>query len=158
MLCRIWSGPGLAIGDPIGNRGEVAERPKRGMGGRTPVQNRMLRAAAALAAIGFVTACEAPTPTASNGDAPNVAAPGPDTPQGAPVANREARQIVVEAGQSVSRIAVKYGLSKRAIIAANNLTPPYKIKIGQQLLIPSADGPPPAPAAAGSPAPEIIAL
>jgi LysM repeat protein len=122
------------------------------------MQNRMLRAAAALAAIGFVAACEAPTPTASNGVASDVAAPSPDTPKQAPAAEREARQIVVQPGQSVSRIAAKYGMSKRAIIAANDLTPPYKIKIGQQLLLPSADGPPPAPAAAGSPAPEIIAL
>src|SRR5260221_6895496 len=128
------------------------------MGGRTPVQNRMLRAAAALAAIGFVAACEAPTPTVLNDVAPDVAAPSPNTPKQAPVADREARQIVVEAGQSLSRIAVKYGMPRRAIIAANNLTPPYKIKIGQQLMIPSADGPPPAPAIVGSPPPEVISV
>jgi LysM repeat protein len=118
------------------------------------VQNRMLRAAAALAAIGFVAACEAPTPTVLNDVAPEVAAPIPDTSKQSP----EARQIVVEAGQSLSRIAAKYGMAQRAIIAANDLTPPYKIKIGQQLLIPSAEGPPPAPAAVGSPPPEIISV
>ncbi len=120
------------------------------------MQNRMLRAATVLAALGFVAACEAPAPTASNGDKPDVAASSPDTPKQAPVA--EARHIVVEAGQSVSRIAVKYGVSRRAIIDANNLTPPYKIKTGQHLLIPSAGGSPPAPAVAGSPPPEIISL
>jgi LysM repeat protein len=114
------------------------------------VQNRMLRAVAAVAAIGFVAACEAPNPTVSSGAAPEVAAPSPDTARQAPVAERETRQIVVEAGQSLSRIAAKYGISRRAIIAANDLTPPYKIKIGQQLRIPSADGPPPAPAVVGS--------
>jgi LysM repeat protein len=120
------------------------------------MQNRMLRAAVAIAAFGLVAACEAvpPTPTASNGAAPDIAAPTPDIPKEAPVA----RHIVVRAGQSLSRIAVEYGMPQRAIIAANDLTPPYKIKIGQQLLIPSADEPPPAPAAAESPPPEIIPL
>ena len=122
------------------------------------MQNRMLRVAAAIAALGFVAACQAPTPTAANGGAPEVAAPGPDTSQQAPAAKREAQQIVVEAGRSVSRIAAKYGVSRRAIIDANNLTPPYKIKTGQHLLIPSAGGSPPAPAMAGSPPPEIISL
>jgi nucleoid-associated protein YgaU len=101
------------------------------------VQNHMLRAAAAIAAIGFVAACEAPTPTVLNGVAPDVAAPSPDTLKQAPVAKREARQIVVQAGQSLSRIAAKYGMPQRTIIAANDLKPPHKIKIGQQLLIPS---------------------
>jgi LysM repeat protein len=118
----------------------------------------MLRAAVAIAAIGFVAGCEAPTLTALNGDAPDVAAPGSDTQKQASVATPEARQIVVEPGQSVSRIAAKYHMPRRAIIAANDLTPPYKIKIGQHLRIPDAGGPPPAPAVAGSPLPEIIAL
>jgi LysM repeat protein len=122
------------------------------------VKNRMLRVAAAIAAIGFVAACEAPTPTALNGVEPDVAAPSSDTPTQAPVAKREARQIVVEAGQSLSRIAVKYHVPRRAIIAANDLTAPYKIKIGQRLRIPSADGAPPAPVVAGSTAPETIPL
>jgi LysM repeat protein len=118
------------------------------------VQSRMLRAAAAIAAIGLVAACEAepPTPTALNGVAPDVAAPSPDVSKQGPVA----RPIVVHAGQSLSRIAAEYGVPQRTIIAANDLTPPYKIKIGQQLLIPSAAEPPPAPAAAGSPPPEVI--
>jgi LysM repeat protein len=116
----------------------------------------MLRAAAAIAAIGFVAACEAPAPTVSNGVAPDVAAPSPNTPEQAPVAKRQARQIIVQAGQSVSRIAAKYGMPQRAIIATNDLTPPYKIKIGQQLLIPNAGEPPPAPAVVGSPPPEVI--
>ena len=124
------------------------------------MQNRMLRTAVAIAAIGLVAACEAvrPTPTALNGVAPDVAAPSPDIPQPAPVEKREARKIVVRDGQSLSRVAVEYHTPQRTIIAANDLTPPYKIKIGQQLLIPSADEPPPARAVVGSPPPEIIPL
>jgi LysM repeat protein len=120
------------------------------------VQNRMLRVAAALAAIGLVSACEAPTPTVADNAAPEVAAPSPDTPTQTPAAEGGARQIVVEAGQSVSRIAAKYGIPKRTLIAANDLTPPYKLRIGQELRIPSADQAPPAPAVAGSPPPEVI--
>ena len=75
-----------------------------------PVQNRMLRAAAAIAAIGFVAACEAPTLTFLNDVAPDVAASSPNIPEQAPVAKREARQIVVQPGQSLSRIAVKYDM------------------------------------------------
>src|SRR5271155_5147757 len=127
------------------------------MEGRTPVQNRMLRAAFAIAAIGFVAACEVePAPTALSGVGPDVAAPSPDIPTQAPAAKREARQIVVHAGQSLSRIATEYGIPQRTIVAANDLTPPYKIKIGQQLLIPSAADPTPTPAVVGSPPPEII--
>jgi LysM repeat protein len=122
------------------------------------MQNRILRAAAAIAAIGFVTACEAPTPTVLNDVAPDVAAPSSDTPKQASVAKRQTRKIVVEAGQSLSRIAVKYHVPQRTIIAANDLTPPYKIKIGQHLRIPGAGGPPAAPAVVGSSPPEIIPL
>ena len=124
------------------------------------MQNRMLRAAVAIAASGFVAACaaEPPTPTVLNGVAPDVAAPSPDIAKQAPAAKREARQIVVHAGQSLSRIAAEYGMPQRTIIAANDLTPPYKIKIGQHLRIPSAAGSPPAAAVAGPPPPAVIPL
>src|SRR5205823_3722999 len=80
----------------------------------------------------------------------------PDIAKQGPTGKREARQIVVHAGQSLSRIAAEYGMAQRAIIAANDLTPPYKIKIGQQLRIPGADGPPPAPSVVGSASHEVI--
>ena len=121
--------------------------------------NRLLRAAAALAAVGFVTACQMPDPTAANNAVPEVAAaPSPDVQAQAPAAKREAQQITVERGQSLSRLAAKYGIRQRAIIAANKLEPPYKIKIGQRLLIPGDDRPPPAPSVAAATAPAIIPL
>src|SRR5260370_40960333 len=131
MLRRVGPTPAE---QPV-SRGKVR---RGGMGGRTRVQNRMLRVAAAIAALGFVAACEAPTPPAVNGGAPDVAAPSPNAPQQAPVAKREARQIVVEPGRSVSRIAAKHGVSPRAIIDANKPTPTSKIKTRQQLLPPRA--------------------
>src|SRR6267143_1065714 len=136
----------------------VRQGQREEMGGRTQVQKRMLRAVVAIAAIGFVAACaaEPPTPTVSNDAAPDVALPSPDIARQAPVAEREARQIVVHAGQSLSRIAAEYGMPQRTIIAANDLTPPYKIKIVQQLRIPSADKPPPAPSVVGSASAKVI--
>jgi LysM repeat protein len=99
-----------------------------------------LHAAVAIVAVGLVTACETEPPalTATNETMPEQ------------VAKREPRQIIVQPGQSVSLIAAKYQVPQRAIIAANDLTPPYKIKIGQQLLVPSADAPPAISAVAGS--------
>ncbi len=126
------------------------------MGEGTGVQNRMLRTAAAVAVAGIVAACEAGPlmPVLSNGNAPGATASRDPIAAPAPLAEREARHIVVQAGRSVSRIAAEYRVSQRAIIDANHLTPPYKIKTGQLLLIPSIPGPPPAPAAAGSRSPE----
>jgi murein DD-endopeptidase MepM/ murein hydrolase activator NlpD len=62
----------------------------------------------------------------------------------------EGRQIVVRPGQSVGGLARDYHVPERAIIAANRLTPPYKIEIGQRLLIPDAG-------AVKAPPPEIAA-
>jgi LysM repeat protein len=57
----------------------------------------------------------------------------------APVARPEPRQIVVEEGQSISRIAAKYRVRKSAIVDANHMTAPYKVKTGQHLVVPGAD-------------------
>jgi LysM repeat protein len=111
--------------------------------GTIPMQTRSLHAAAAVVFAGFLAGCEAgpPMPTVSGDSAARlttaqsdaVAIPGP-------VASRQAPQnIVVRAGQSISRIAAEYRVPRSAIIAVNHLTPPYKIKIGQQLVLPSPD-------------------
>jgi murein DD-endopeptidase MepM/ murein hydrolase activator NlpD len=101
--------------------------------------------------------------------------PGP-APLGPPPAaplRAETRRIVVRPGQSLGGIARDYHVPERAIIAANHLTPPYKIETGQRLLIPGgteapgqprlAAAPITAPLAPGSvanghPPPEIIPL
>lgn len=50
----------------------------------------------------------------------------------------EARSIahVVQSGESLSKIAEQYGVSMQAIMAANDLTDPNTIMVGQRLLIP----------------------
>jgi murein DD-endopeptidase MepM/ murein hydrolase activator NlpD len=73
------------------------------------------------------------------------------------------RQITVERGQSLGKLAVQYHVSKQAIIAANHLeAPDYKVKIGSRLTIPGAGAPVQqamaAPPASGGPSPDVIPL
>jgi LysM repeat protein len=103
-----------------------------------------LGATAAIACAAFVAGCaaEAPVGAASDAAGPGTAAAIAASAAPVPVAPQEARQIVVEEGRSISRIAAKYGVSESAIIAANHLPPPYKIKTGQRLVVPSPDAGP----------------
>src|SRR5690349_12669990 len=102
---------------------------------------------------GLAIACSGvpsePAPVFMKGGAPGVAATGPGpaiisrrlgTPGAQPGAAmpRETRQITVQRGQSVGCLAGEYHVSKQAIIAANHLDAPYKIKIGTNLVIPGA--------------------
>ena len=50
--------------------------------------------------------------------------------------------IVVERGRSLNGIAYSHHVSPAGLAAANHLTPPYKLKIGSRLLIPSPGAPP----------------
>ena len=48
------------------------------------------------------------------------------------------RTITVKSGQSLGGIAEAHHVSKRAIIAANRLQPPYELKTGARLIIPAS--------------------
>jgi LysM repeat protein len=76
---------------------------------------------------------------------------------------RETRQITVQRGQSIGSLAGEYHVSKQAIIAANHLEAPYKIKIGTRLVIPGAAAPAvqqamAPPTGSGAPTPDVIPL
>lgn len=45
---------------------------------------------------------------------------------------------VVRAGDSVSRIAAHYGVTRKSLIDANNLARPEQLRIGQRLVVPGA--------------------
>ena len=78
-------------------------------------------------------------PIAPSGVRPMHAAPRMSQPPTGP-----AKRIVVRPGQSVGFLAREYRVTKRAIIEANNLTPPeYKIEIGKELIIPGGTEPHP---------------
>ncbi len=46
------------------------------------------------------------------------------------------RTVTVQNGETLFTIATKYGVTSRAVIEANNLTPPYRLAPGQTLTIP----------------------
>lgn len=116
---------------------------KAALGGRGAMLHRIVSANAAFLCAALVAACEAPAPTTtgSNDTAPESATPSAVAAAPDSLTRPESRQIVVEEGQSISRIAVRYRVPKAAIIAANHLESPYKIKTGQRLVIPGSSGP-----------------
>src|SRR4051812_40320115 len=59
-------------------------------------------------------------------------------PVSSPAPRRETQRVVVRPGQSLKGIARTYRVPERTIIAANHLTPPYKLRIGASLVIPGA--------------------
>lgn len=60
----------------------------------------------------------------------------------------------VGAGDTIERIAARYGVTQRSIIQANNLRNPHWLRIGQRLTIPApGTQPTPAPARQAPPAP-----
>ncbi len=86
----------------------------------------------------------APTPT----PLPTVAPPSEPTqvpePTQEPVVGTEPRVHVVQAGENLFRIALRYGKTVEALAQANGITNPALIYVGQELSIPPA-GTTPAP-------------
>jgi LysM repeat protein len=48
-------------------------------------------------------------------------------------------EYVIQSGNTLSGIARKFGIPLSALIAANQITDPNQVKVGQKLLVPSAD-------------------
>ena len=103
-------------------------------------RRRGLAAAVSLSAIaGLLTACAegpaVPAPVYMRGAAP-MAANGPPPPW------RENKIVIVRRGQSLGEIARANHVPEGALIAANNLKPPYALHAGARLVIPDRDAPP----------------
>ena len=67
-------------------------------------------------------------------------------------------QIIVQRGQTLSGIAQTYHVPMAAVAEANRLSPPYRILVGQALIIPGGGGPAaaePQVAMAGAPPPPL---
>ena len=79
-----------------------------------------------------------PTPTAT----PTATPTTPSQPSGG--------VHIVQPGDTLYRIALRYGVSVAAIVQANNISNPNMIRVGQQLVIPGAGA---APAPAPTPVP-----
>ncbi len=61
----------------------------------------------------------------------------------ATLAESAARQHCVQKGETLTRIALRYGVTVAAIAAANGIVNPHLIKAGQCLTIPAPGAPPP---------------
>jgi len=89
-------------------------------------------------------------PGATDAKAPPAApAPKKASPKTHPLAERKVRGEpkpatvgqtvhVVRSGDTVSRIAARYGIGRKALIDANKLTRPERLRVGQRLLVPGA--------------------
>lgn len=90
------------------------------------------------------------TPT---GQAPAAATPAATAAPAAPAGTPDGGVYVVQAGDSLSGIADRFGVALTELIAANKLSNPDFVFSGQRLVIPAAGGK--ASAAAATPAPAV---
>ena len=101
------------------------------------------------------TAGSSGTPGAASGGAsPSAGAPAPPSPSVAPTPGATPLVYVVQRGDQLGRIAQSFGVTLQALQAANGITNPNLIVIGQKLVIPSPGGSPgasPVPSATGAP-------
>ncbi|HEX3954497.1 MAG TPA: M23 family metallopeptidase [Stellaceae bacterium] len=150
------------------------------MGDRIFEWRGFARVAAAIILASLTAACvtssSEPAPVELRGGGPGISGDAMAPLPSMPAPRAEARRIVVRPGQSLGGIAHAYHVPARAIIAANHLRPPYKVEIGQRLLIPGGAmlagagpvgrsgitatplGAPAPPISEGHPPPDIIPL
>lgn len=102
----------------------------------------------------------APAPVASSTAASTgangaIPAPTSDTKAAAPTPAREVARHTVQAGESLGTIARKYGMTVGELAAANNITDPAKIFVGQSLIVAAgrSGGPRPTSTASASKGP-----
>jgi len=100
-----------------------------------------------LAVTGLLTACAGspvePAPVFLRGSEPMSANAPPPWRQSAPPPWRENKTVTVRRGQTLADIAHANHVPEHALIAANNLKPPYKLKAGTRLTIPDGGMAPP---------------
>ncbi len=90
-------------------------------------QIRFLRAAVFLGGAALVSGCADTSAPPGSTAAPALVAP-----------TAGHAYLVVERGQTLDKIAQTYRVTKRDLIAANHLKPPYHLKPGMTLEIPAA--------------------
>jgi LysM repeat protein len=98
-----------------------------------------------LAALAALAGCERgdshPTPTPTNDDTFVIVTATTGTSAKKTPTVEGARIYVVEDGDTLSSIAVQFGVTEEALIQLNNLTDPDDVEVGQVLLIPPAAAP-----------------
>ncbi len=84
-------------------------------------------------------------PTGGSSDSP-LPTPTPSSPPSSGV-------HIVQRGENLFRIALRYGLTTQALAAANGIANPNRVYVGQRLTIPGSSGTSPAPEPSPEPAP-----
>lgn len=74
-----------------------------------------------------------------------ILTPTPDAPRILPTARTESESYTVQYGDTLGKIAQRYGVTLEAIIAANNITNPNLLSVGVVLTIPAPNPLPPGP-------------
>jgi LysM repeat protein len=86
------------------------------------------------------TPTKSPTPTATPTKSPTpTPTPKPTVtpkPTPTPTATVKPKTYIVVAGDTLTRIANRFGVTQAALMAANNITNPNSIQLGQKLVIP----------------------
>jgi LysM repeat protein len=77
-----------------------------------------------------------PTPTATKSPTPTPSATKSPTPTPTPTATTKPSNYTVVAGDTLSKIATRFGVTQAALMAANKITNPNSIQLGQKLVIP----------------------
>ena len=95
-----------------------------------------------------VTTPTAPAPTPT----PAPVAPNPN-PVGQPAQTSQTVEYIVQSGDTLLRIANRFGVTTQQIITLNSITNPNLIRVGQRLLIPVSTAGVSAPATTTSPSP-----
>ncbi len=83
-----------------------------------------------------VSLCVLLSACATRQGVPTTSEPHGDSFELAPTGTRPT-EVKVKSGDTVYGLAYKYGITSRALIAANNLTPPYALKKGKKLKLPN---------------------
>lgn len=112
-----------------------------------------------LGAFALVTATPTPRPLTPTPTSVGLSTPTPEaTPTATPTPSLVTH--VVQAGETLLDIAIRYGVTQDALLRANNLASPDRIYAGQSLLIPvpSAPAPTTTSPAGGTPAPSPTAV
>ncbi|HEY7600762.1 MAG TPA: LysM peptidoglycan-binding domain-containing protein [Candidatus Limnocylindrales bacterium] len=96
------------------------------------------------------TATASPTPSPTATDSPTVPptatpSPSPSQPTAAPTPSPTPLEYVVQRGDTINKIALRFGVTPESIIELNELRNPNLIVPGQLLLIPAGGTPSPPP-------------
>jgi LasA protease len=76
-------------------------------------------------------------PVVRNPDDVSIESPTPDVPRELPELRNEDEQYIVQAGDSLGRIATRYNITVQMLIGANQVINPDLLEVGQELVVPA---------------------